>query len=61
MIPIFFLIVGSAMIGIGTGSWWIGGGVAVIAIAFLIYFSMTVQSMYVNLIYNLTQIYQKIG
>jgi hypothetical protein len=61
MIALFFLIVGSVLIGIGTGSWWIGCGVAVITSTFLIHYNTTSTAIYNAIVKNLIQIYQKIG
>lgn len=61
MLILVFTLLGSAMIGIGAGSWWIGIGVAIITTAFLFHFGTMAHSLHTNLINNMRQIYNKIG
>ena len=49
------------MIGYGVGSWFVGLGVALIAVIFQFYFSIGLQTLHVNIIRNLGKIFNKIS
>lgn len=54
------LVIGSIMIGFGTSSWLIGGGVLIIGFGWHQTFIQTVNDMYAGVIRNLLTIYKKL-
>lgn len=60
MFNLLMILIGSIMIGFGTGSALVGAGVGCIAFGFQVHFNYGLSDMHTNIIKQMRKVYEKV-